>query len=193
MPFSVNRNGIRMDTEKWTRQLDEITEDFREEFGDLTEEQLNWKPKSGIWSVAQNIDHLIVINGTYVPVIEAIRNQTYRTPLMGKLPFMTRFFGKLILNSVQPDRRRKIKTFPIWEPAPGPIGGDILERFVQQQNLLRHLMENSRDLIDRGTIVSSPANRNIVYPLETAFDIILTHERRHFEQAKEVLPIERGF
>ena len=33
---------------------------------------------------------------------------------------------------------------------------------------------------------TAKANKNIVYKLETAFDIIVTHEERHFEQAKEV-------
>jgi len=45
------------------------------------------------------------------------------------------------------------------------------------------------DLLDKGTIISSPANKNIVYKLEMAFDIITTHEQRHFEQAKEVLAV----
>lgn len=180
-----------MDTEKWTRQLDEITEDFREEFGELTVEQLNWKPDPDTWSVAQNMDHLIVINSTYFPVIEAVRNQTYRTPFTGRFGFMTRFFGNMVLSSVSPDRRRKIKTFAIWEPTNSYIGADILDRFEQHQTLFRHLIENSRDLLDRGTVISSPANRHIVYTLEKAFDIILLHERRHFEQAKELLQIER--
>ncbi len=34
---------------------------------------------------------------------------------------------------------------------------------------------------------TSPANKNIIYTLETAFDIIVTHEQRHLAQAKEVL------
>jgi hypothetical protein len=32
---------------------------------------------------------------------------------------------------------------------------------------------------------NSPANRNMVYTLERAFDIIVVHERRHFQQAME--------
>lgn len=180
-----------MDIEKWTRQLDELTEDFREEFGDLTEEQLNWKPNPDTWSAAQNLDHLMVINGTYFPVVEAVRSQTYRTPRMGKFKFVTRFFGNLVLKSVQPDRRRKIKTFPIWEPSSSHIGADILDRFVQHQAQLRQLVLSCQDLLDKGTVISSPANKHIVYTLESAFHIILVHERRHFEQAKEVLHIER--
>lgn len=182
-----------MDTEKWTRQLAEITEDFREEFGELTEEQLNWKPNPGTWSVAQNIDHLILINESYFPVIELIRNNTYRTPWTAKIGWLTRLFGKMVLSSVNPDRRRKIKTFPIWEPTESHISADIMDRFEQHQTNFRHLLESCTDLLEKGTVISSPANRNLVYRLETAFDIIVLHEQRHFIQAKEVLQIEREF
>jgi hypothetical protein len=48
---------------------------------------------------------------------------------------------------------------------------------------------NSQDLVDKGTIISSPANKIIVYKLEIAFDIIVAHEKRHLEQAREVLQI----
>jgi hypothetical protein len=41
--------------------------------------------------------------------------------------------------------------------------------------------------VENGTIISSPANKNIEYKLETAFDIIVAHEKRHLEQAREVL------
>jgi hypothetical protein len=43
--------------------------------------------------------------------------------------------------------------------------------------------------VDKGTIISSPANKIIVYKLEIAFDIIVAHEKRHLEQAREVLQI----
>jgi hypothetical protein len=98
-----------------------------------------------------------------------------------------RFFGKVIPDSVQPDRRKKMKTFPIWQPSQSEIAADILQQFENHQEQLKNLIESSSDLLDQRAIISSPANKNIVYTLETAFDIIVTHERRHFEQAKEVL------
>jgi hypothetical protein len=48
------------------------------------------------------------------------------------------------------------------------------------------MIQSSSKLLEYKTVISSPANRNIVYKLETAFDIIVAHEFRHFEQAKEV-------
>jgi hypothetical protein len=178
-----------MITSKWITRIDETTNGFRKAFGHLSAEQLNWKPNATTWSIAQNMDHLIVINGTYYPVIKTIRDGNYKLPFMGKMGFMVNFLGKTVLNAVQPDRKKKMKTFPIWEPAKSKIDADILNRLEKHQEELKQLITGCSDLLDKGTIISSPANKNIVYKLETAFDIITTHEQRHLEQAKELLAV----
>lgn len=176
-----------MNTSKWTTAIDLITADFKEQFGNLTILQLNWTPDNKHWSVAQNIEHLIIINKTYFPVIDQLRKGEYQRPWIGRFKFIVNLFGRLILDSVQPDRRKKLKTFPLWEPSYKEIGADILQRFEQHQEELKRVIESTSDLLDREALISSPANKNIVYKLETAYDIIITHERRHFEQAKEIL------
>ena len=176
-----------MNTDKWTSRIDQITNDFKEAFGTLSNSQLNLKPNEQTWSIAQNIDHLIVINESYYPVIASIRQGTYKLPIIGKISFMVNFLGKTILDAVNPDRRKKMKTFPIWEPTKVEIKTDILSRFEKHQAELKTLITSCGDLLEKGTVISSPANRNIVYKLETAFDIIVTHEQRHLEQAKEIL------
>lgn len=178
--------------ERWLKSIDDTTAQFNEAFRSLNEQQLNWKPSPKEWSIAQNIDHLIVINKTYFPLIESVRNKTCTLPWMGKIGFMVKFMGNMILQSVQPDRKRKMKTFPTWEPSSSNISADILERFSRHHEDLKGLILSSKDLIASNTIISSPANHNIVYKLETAFDIIVTHERRHLEQAKEVLAKMEG-
>lgn len=80
-----------------------------------------------------------------------------------------------------------MKTFPVWEPTISQVNDDILQRFEKHQNELKRQIETSKELVEKGTIISSPANRNIVYKLETAFDIIVSHEQRHLEQASEIL------
>lgn len=176
-------------TNRWNDTIDIITNDFFQKFGALNSEQLNLKPDSNTWSIAQNIDHLIVINESYYPVIQSVRDRSFKLPFLGKVGFLVNFLGRFILKSVQPDRKRKMKTFPIWEPSKSEIAGDILARFKKHQNELKELIDNCNDLVESGTVISSPVNKNIVYKLETAFDIIVTHEKRHFEQAKEVLQI----
>ena len=178
-------NKKAMAMKNWSKQIEENTQNFVDTFGGLSMEQLNWKPNANTWSIAQNIEHLIVINKTYFPIIESIRNGKYKKPFIAKFGFIVAFFGKTILQAVQPDRKKKMKTFSIWEPSKSAIPKGILDRFKAHQSELQQIIENSRDLIEKGTIISSPANKNLVYKLETAFDIIVTHEQRHFQQSKE--------
>jgi hypothetical protein len=171
----------------WALTIDNISKQSLAEFGALSKEQLNWKPNSNTWSIAQNLDHLIVINETYFPVFGSLKAGTYNPPFMSKFGFVVSFLGKFILNSVQPDREKKMKTFSIWEPTSSIISVDILERFQIHQNELKRQIEGINEFIKNGVVISSPANRYIVYKLETAFDIIVSHELRHIEQAKEIL------
>lgn len=175
-----------METEVLTTELGRITEAFADRFGHLGPEELNWKPDAKTWSVAQNADHLIVTNESYYPVIESLRAGTYRLPFIARFGFLTNFFGKTILQAVDPSRKRKVKTFSIFEPSSSEIDGEIIERFCRHQEELAEWMAGCEDLVEAGTVIASPASRKIVYKLEAAFRVIVTHEWRHFEQAKEV-------
>lgn len=166
--------------------LDTVTENFTRTFGSFTSDQLNRKPDPQTWSVAQIIDHIMKVNESYYPVIESVRKGEFKLPFISRTGFMVSFLGNLVLKSMQPDRKRKVKTFPIWEPASKDIAEGILERFQKHQGEIKLLINDSVDLIENGTIISSPANKYIVYKLETAFDIIVTHEQRHYNQAVEV-------
>lgn len=173
--------------EKWIAQIDAITSDFRSAFDHLSAEQLNWKPTPQKWSIAQNIDHIIVINASYFSIFEDLRKETLKLPKLAKWEFIVNYFGKFILKSSQPDRRKRTKTFAIWEPTSAELSPDILAQFDEHQKLLKTYISESDDLIEYESVIPSPVNKNIVYKLETAFDIIVAHERRHFMQAKEVL------
>lgn len=175
-----------MKSDRWSKDLDALTNSFKSEFASLTADEINWKPNAQQWSVAQCIHHLIVVNESYYPILDQVRNKTYYTPHYGKIGFITKFFGKIVLDAVNPDRRKKMKTFPIWEPAISLVRSDILDQFEKHQQELKHLITSSEDLIENGTVISSPANRMIVYKLETAFDIMVAHEKRHLEQAREI-------
>ena len=52
-------NRDRVQKHPWKKQIEKNTQDFIENFGALTEEELNWKPDPKTWSIAQNICHLI--------------------------------------------------------------------------------------------------------------------------------------
>jgi uncharacterized damage-inducible protein DinB len=171
----------------WVQEIDKITLDADLLFSELIHDQLNWKPNSQTWSIAQNLEHLIKVNETYYPVLSALKNGVYKKPFLGNFDFIVSFFGKTVLNAVNPDRKKKMKTFSIWEPTQSSVGNDIISRFKKHQTELQKQLSDANELLTNRIVISSPANKNVVYSLEMAFDIILTHEQRHLEQAKEIL------
>lgn len=171
----------------WLTEIDRLTLLFSSEFSGLNEDELNWKPDANSWSIAQHLDHLIVINQTYFPIFAALKSGEYTPPFWGKLGFLVNFFGAAVLNAVKPEQKKKVKTFTIWEPSASSLSGDILEQFSAHQTALKNQIVASESLLQQGVIISSPANRIIVYRLETAFDIIVAHEQRHLEHAIGVL------
>lgn len=173
--------------DKRVQQIDQITRDFIASFGQLSIGEINWKPSPEAWSIAQNIDHLMVINSSYFPIIQAARDQSLRIPFLSKIPFIPRKIGSLLLKAVGPENKTKARTFPIWEPDYNDLPDDIIKQFFDHQEELKKVMIQSEDLIQKNQVIHSPANPYIIYHLETAFEIILAHELRHLEQAKNVL------
>ncbi|TVP47418.1 MAG: DinB family protein [Gemmatimonadales bacterium] len=173
--------------DRWSERIASVSVAVKRDFGQLDARQLNARPPSGGWSVAQNLDHLIRLNESYWPVVEELRRGEHRPPFTARLPFLPQSLGRMLLKGVQPDRKRKMRTFPVWEPADEEIPGDIVPRFLAHQEELRSLIASCGDLVEGQAVISSPANRQIVYPLDAAFDIIVAHEERHLAQAREAL------
>lgn len=189
MQYSKNTKDVNKGNstiENWLHEIDQITLAFKKNFEALSEEELNWKPNVQTWSIARNIEHLIIINESYFLTLEALRKGTYKTPLIGKLGFLTKLMGQTMLKAVQPDRREKTKTFSMWEPTQGEEITGILNKFKEHQEDLKRQIKWSKEQLKKGAVLASPANKYIIYPLHTAFKIIITHEKRHFEQAKGV-------
>lgn len=176
----------------WKQSFEDSSISFETSFGRLNSGELNWKPHESAWSVGQIIDHLIRINESYYPLLDELKRGRNPVPWIAKIRFIPPFFGKFILKSVEPERKKKMKTFPVWEPTSSSVSDDIVERFTMHHRELVGKLDTHEHLFGKGTVISSPANRYVVYPLETAIEILIQHERRHYNQALEVLALQKG-
>ena len=173
----------------WKDQIDQNTNLVQELFAKIPAQQLNVQPNIQTWSIAQNLEHLIVINESYYPILNQLHGHVYKAPFHAKFTFLVNFFGSFVLKSVEPNRRKKMKTFPIWEPINSGESHGVIERFIQHQEELKNIIEAATPLIAKNVVIHSPASKVIVYKLASAFDIIVTHESRHINQAKELLEL----
>jgi hypothetical protein len=172
---------------KLINEANAITDDVQKSFGHLNSQQLNWKPSANQWSVAQCLDHLIVINSTYFPIIEKIARDGYKPTLQQRVPVLPRLFGSLVLTAVSPEGKRKYKTARHVEPSSSAIPADIVDKFrAHQQELIRH-MKLTENLDLSNTIITSPVASFAAYSMLYAYRIVVAHERRHLLQAQRVM------
>src|SRR5690554_5383237 len=125
-----------METSKWLDNIDKITIRFHEASGDLSADQLAYKPDEHSWSIEQNMEHLIQINDGYYPAIEALQSGEYSVPCIGKV--FAEMDGKLMLKAVQPENKRKMNKFASWKPTGNHT--DSLQAFSEHQSELKKVI-----------------------------------------------------
>jgi hypothetical protein len=174
-------------TNIWTESIDQVTQEAIAAFTDLPADKIHFKPDPKTWSIAENIEHLITINKTYFPIFERLKNGSYQGAFIGRFSFFTKLFGDMIYKSVSDGGKKKQKTFPLWEPKITDEDTGVLERFKQHQEELKKWIVQMEPFIEKNQIIHSPANKLIVYSLQKAIEIIIAHEQRHLDQAKNIL------
>lgn len=173
-------------------ELAAIGREAREVFGRLSAAQLNWKPSAGQWSVGQCFDHLIVTNSTFFPAIEQVAAGTFKSSLWARVSPFSGYFGRYILNALDPAKGRKIKAPRAFLPASSDVDADVIGRFVANLSEVAARMRATRGVDLRRTVITSPAMALVTYSLLDVYRIFVAHGRGHFEQARRVTQSE-GF
>ncbi|GAB2607327.1 DinB family protein [Belliella aquatica] len=175
-------------SQTYISELEQISKDVKSSFSGLSKEVLYQKPDSKNWSIAENLAHIIVLNSSYFPIFQRLKNGNLNNAFVSKISFFPKVIGDMIFKSVSDGGKRKVKTFPLWEPKTSlDQKEDILDKFIEHQKELSTWIDDLQPFLEQRTIIHSPANKLIVYSLNKAFEIIIAHEKRHFDQAKNVL------
>ena len=128
-------------------------------FGNLTVEQLNWKPGTDQWSVAQCFDHLVTAHGAYVPIIESVLSGKKKRTFWESVPFLPSLWGRFLVNGVAPESKRKLKAPKVLRPESSNIDEGIISRFIEQQNQIINYMKATQNMdLEKIIITSSVAN-----------------------------------
>ncbi len=167
-----------------------ITKNVETLFGGLNFEQLNWKPNAKSWSVAQCFEHLIVTNNLYFPAIQKVIDGKHRNNFFSKIPLAVDLIAVLMKNSLNPEQKRKMKTFKIFEPSASNVSETIIEDFAENQLKLIEMIEACIDFDVHNIKIAEPLSVALNLRLEDAFEILVMHEKRHFLQAESVRKLE---
>lgn len=156
------------------------------EFGNLSDEQFNWKPSADKWSVAQCILHLVKTNKGYFPLYDRLLSGHFEPNFFEKTGWFADFWGKTFVNGASPKSTRKLIAPKSVRPQQSHIDKSIIAKLVEQN---QKIGEYYRQIETKGlgnTVISSPMIKLVVYRTSCSFDIVNLHEQRHLQQAKRV-------
>lgn len=170
-------------------ELQKISDDAQETFGDLSGEQINWKPSAAGWSVGQCFAHLIKTNELFYDELEKIKTGTRRNSFLENYSPLSGFFGNLLITSLKKDSRKfKVPTQSIVPPS--EIDENIVEIFAAHQAELIEKIKAIEAADWQKIKITSPFMKLMTYRLTDGFQVVIEHERRHFRQATRVVRAE---
>jgi hypothetical protein len=150
----------------------------------LTDEQLNWQPAPGSWSVGQCLEHLCITNDAYLaPISAALQDKPY-SPVEEITP--GRFGGWFIRNFVEPSPKSKRVPAPSKIRPAGRVDLGVLDRFLSGNKSWREFVVRERGKNVNQIRFWNPLVPGIRFTVGTGFEIIVSHERRHLLQAERV-------
>lgn len=170
-------------------ELQSISADALKTFGELSAEQINWKPSAEGWSVGQCFEHLIKSNELFYDELDKIASGTRKNSLLETFSPLSGLFGNILINSLKKDSR-KLKA-PIQKIVPpSEIDAHIVEIFAAHQAELIGKIKRTEAADWKKTKVTSPFLKIATYSLANGYQVIIEHEKRHVRQAKRILETE---
>lgn len=169
-------------------QLDAIKRDGEAVASDLTEAQFNWHPGEGRWSIADCLQHLNIGVTQTLPAFDRAIAEGRARGQTASGPFKYGWFSRLVAGSMEPPPKFRMKTVAMLRvPSAATYrAADLLPEFarVRDQLAARVRQADGLDLARVRTI--SPINRLLRLPLGAYFQFIISHDRRHLWQARQV-------
>ena len=169
-------------------QIDAIKRDGEAVASGLSDEQLNWHPAEGSWSIAECLQHLNVGVTKTLPAFDRAITAGRSKRQLAPGPFRYGWFSRMMVASMEPPPKFRMKAPRILRIASGGTyrGADVLREFAAVRDGLAERVRQADGLDLAHVKTISPVNRLLRMPLGAYFDFILAHDRRHLWQARLV-------
>lgn len=141
------------------------------------------RPPSGGWSVAENLQHLMLTAQAMVPLAERAVEELERTEKKATRPSGLGLMGWVLVKSLEPPPRMMTKTTKPFEPVLVDDPLSLTDRFIEANAKVDALISRATGLATSTVRVASPFNEKVKYNVYAALQIVLVHARRHLWQA----------
>ncbi|KAA9338478.1 DinB family protein [Hymenobacter busanensis] len=171
-----------------TRTVEEARELALRRFRSLSEDELNRRPAPDKWSVGQCLEHLNIIGGLYLPVIN---QRLRRAQERGSRPVDTVKSGpigkRLVASMLVPAREKPLKSPQQFAPSGSRLPRTVVEVFLRQLDELLHLLRTAREVNANAVRIPNAIIPLVRLRLTDQFAFLIAHLQRHTAQAERVL------
>ena len=179
--------ALAREVEEFRQQFERISQDADAIVEPLTDDQFTWRPSADSWSVAQCIEHLNTTARLYLPQLDEAIANAIRRGTYGEGPFSYNVFGRFFTAAMEPPARFRVSSPTPFLPPPSRPRSEVMAAFRAYQVQFSDRLRQANGLDLARAKVSSPTTAWLRFSLGSGFALMLAHERRHLEQARNVV------
>lgn len=153
----------------------------------LNDEQFNWRPAEGSWSVGEHLSHLTKIIRPYLASIDEAVAEARAKGVLGDGPFHHGRLGNWFVRSLESPVKVRVKAPKQLLPASGEPREVVLGGFLAAQDEVLASLRGAVG-VDLGRArMRSPFFRLLKLSIGQAYGAIVAHNRRHLWHMRRVL------
>lgn len=172
--------------DSYADQLLTIRQDATGLMSGLSDPQFNWRPEPGRWSMAGCFDHLNLSAATlFMPSIDAAIATARAQGLKSNGPFVYSVFERWCVATNDAPPRMHFKAPRRVQPTTDKPVDAVRTEFLRWQDELGRRLRDADGLDLRRARHKSPIPL-VKWSLGAFFQLMLSHERRHIWQARQV-------
>ncbi|MGH9259375.1 MAG: DinB family protein [Acidimicrobiales bacterium] len=171
----------------YLRQIDAVTADARGLVASVADAEWRRRPAPDRWSIAENIEHLSVGMRRVMPAIDRAIEDARARGLTAPGPFRYGWVARMMVRSMEPPVKRRMKTSPIFMPGEPPARDAALAELSRTHAELAARVRRADGLDLKRAKVTSPVSRFIRVSLGAYVAFLLAHDRRHLWHVRQIL------
>ncbi len=145
---------------------------------------LTWRQNKTSWNILECLEHLNRYSDFYLPQIEAeIKNSNTKADIEFKSGLIGGYFAKSMLPG---KKLNKMKTFKDKNPLNAKLDKRVIDKFIEQQVKLVHLLNQSRSVSLNKVKIKTSISRLIKLKLGDTFQVDINHIIRHLAQVNRI-------
>lgn len=173
----------------YRKQFEGARDSFAQLIQGIDDTQFNWRPEPDRWSMAESIDHLVMIGTLMNRNIDAAIEKAEAKGWRSDGPFKYGALGNWFVRATGPTeaaRKRKFKAPKAYTPTSNHSISRLDEAFNGLQNAYIERVERANGLDLARVKIPSPVTSLIRLSLGQWFALLAGHQERHMLQAQEV-------